>query len=123
MCELRPALASDFELFYGIRPAHTFTGVVAVEDGKALGIGGVIRIPSGGRIVSQAFMEMRPEAASRKKDIIRAARMVLAQMAVDNQYVYARADDLYPNSKTFLEHFGFTHREGLDDERLYIWQR
>ena len=110
MIELIPATQKHVELFYEGLPPYSMRGIVALEDGKPIGIGGTFNLA--GR--TYMFSEMREEAFKHKKYILKAARLVLDQAR--DKIVYAQAEQ-WSTAPRFLKHLGF---ELIDSgNRLY----
>lgn len=110
MIELRDARQPDIERFYGQTPPYSMRGIVALEDGEPIGIGGLFVFQ--GRLFM--FSEIRPHALKYRRHILRAARRVL-QLAA-GKIVYACAEQ-WDSAPRFLQHLGF---ELIDEtQRLY----
>ena len=100
--ELSYATQADVEEFYAGQALYSCRAVIARLDGKAVGLGGVYRV---GKQMC-VFTEIRDEMKPYKKDIIRAARMVLE---IINKYttVIAHPDPTQPTAESFGKHFNF----------------
>ena len=104
MVELLPATQDLVERYYGKRPLMSMRGVVAVEDGVPIGLGGVYRDQN--RMV--VFCEMKPAAKKYRKHILMAARLVL-KLAYEYDELRAVASPDEPTAVRFLGHLGFRH--------------
>lgn len=104
---VRLATPEDLTKFYGPDNPVYFSAraVVAERDGELLGVGGICRVNK----QMQVFTDIRGDVS--KKDIIRAARMVID---LANRYtaVVAYADLDKPTAIGFGKHFGF-HETGV----------
>lgn len=117
-CELRLLTRQDFVDWFGHPPSNTLRGVAGVEDGKLLGIGGVVYEYG----LAKAFMELKPEAKAYKRDIVRGARAVLNMMRREHWLVYAVAGDS-EQAPRFLQHFGFQKLKDSRIGEIYQWRR
>lgn len=100
--EVRFATRQDLEAYYKDDPVYySSRAVVVVQDGEVVGVGGICRVG----IHHLIFSDMREGRVS-KKDIVRAARMVL-ELASRYTSVIAYADEELATSRGFIEHFGF----------------
>lgn len=102
-CEFRKATAQDALEFYGKPPCNSFRGIVAVEDGKVIGIGGLFY--EGKNLV--AFSDMKPEMRKHRKDMARSCRMLIDMVREAKRPVYAVADPNEPTSPYLLAKLGF----------------
>lgn len=107
MVEIRQATQADIEAFYGKKPIYSMRGVVGLEDGIPIGIGGVYQ--AGGKFI--AFCELKPEARRHRKYILKAARLALS-IADRYDTVYAILSATEPGARRFVEHLGFKHITG-----------
>lgn len=112
MIEIRPANQKDIEEYYGGKPVYSMKGIVVLEDGKPIGVGGIFWY-EGKRVM---FSEMKVEAAKYKRAIIRAAKDVIKQF--DGKVVYAIAENC-TTSPRFLKHLGFE----LVNEKEKLYRR
>lgn len=101
MIELRAATQTDIEAFYGKLPMFTMRGIVAVQDGEVLGVGGTYKY-NGNTIV---FCEIKEHAKKYRKYILKAAKMLIQR--IPEKRVFAVCDVKQPTAKRFLEHLGF----------------
>jgi len=104
-CEIRAATAKDAFNFYGKPPSNSFKGVVAVKEGKVIGIGGLFYTKSG----LIAFSDMKPEMRQHKKLIVKGCRVIMGMVKNAETPVYAVANDQEPTAKNLLERLGFVN--------------
>lgn len=100
--ELRHATRKDLEAYYKNDSVYySSRAVVAVDGDEVVGVGGVCRVGTHHLV----FTDIQQDRVS-KKDIIKAARMVLE---IVNRYpvVIAYANEEIPTSRVFNKHFGF----------------
>lgn len=117
--EFRYATQKDAEEFYGKRPLMSMRAIVAVEDGKPIGIGGVCRHEN--QMV--CFSEMKDEMRKYKKGILTVSRMVYEIIQRYN-VVYAIANKNEKNARRLITHFGFELAEvNSDGEEVYRWRK
>ena len=102
MVELRTATQADVEQYFGKKPDFSLRGVVAVEDGKTIGVGGVYR--AGAQIM--VFVDMKDEMRKYPKLIVKAGKLVLPYI---NRYtvVMAYVKPEQEAAMRFAKHFGF----------------
>lgn len=100
MIEFRPATQKDVEAFYNGKPMFSMTGIIALEDGKPIGICGVYHC-EGMRIV---FSEMKQEARKYRKLILKIAKLLMHGI---QGKVYANANPDEQTAHRFLTHLGF----------------
>lgn len=105
---LRQATQKDVESYYGGLPLCTMRGIVAVKDGEVIGLGGTYKYQG----YTVVFCDMRENAKKHKKHIIKAARMVLANLCTGR--VFAICDTKQESAPRFLGHLGF---ELIDPEK------
>jgi len=79
--------------------------LVGELDGRPLGLVGIY--PERGRLIM--FATLTPEAKHWKREILHAARSMIAQVAHLQAPIHARADPQIPGSARLLEHLGFRH--------------
>lgn len=111
MVELLPATQDLVERYYGKRPLMSMRGIVAVEDGVPIGLGGLYRDQN--RMI--VFCEMKPAAKKYRRHILMAAKLVLALIREYDE-VRAVASPDEPTAVRFLEHLGFRH----EVENVYV---
>ncbi len=102
-CSFRTATQEDALEFFGELPPFSFKGIVAVEDGKVIGIGGISR--TGG--VLTAFSDMKPEMRKYKREMVMTCRMIVAMIKQQDRPVYAVANNSEPTSLSLLVRLGF----------------
>jgi len=110
---LRWATPADIESFYGTRPTQTVRALAWEMDGVVIGMGGLSR--DAGQIV--AFLDLKPEARTNKRALVRALREGHKKLFVNNMPVIAIADPNEPTARGLLEHFGFEHIEN----GVFVW--
>lgn len=101
---IRLATPEDMDRFYaGDKDSMYYSSraVVAERDGELIGMGGVCRVNS----QMQVFTDIRVSDMS-KRDIIKAARMVL-EIVSRYTSVVAYADPALCTAEGFAKHFGF----------------
>ena len=104
--EFIPATREILESYYGEPREHTTKAVVAVDDGKVVGVAGISRIE--GKWV--AFMSATDEARKHKKEFVRGIRAFRKLLNGMNRPVYADADPKINGSDLLLRHAGFKNR-------------
>jgi hypothetical protein len=119
MINFRPATAKDVEEFYGKPSKHSFRGLVAVDDGSIVGIGGITTVNS--RLV--VFTSMREEMKRHKKAVAKGCRLMMDMVKEAGRPVYAVADPNEPTAEKLLAKLGFepTGLSGSDGETL-VWR-
>lgn len=120
MVELRTATKEDVEQYFNGKPRFSMRGVVAVEDGTVIGVGGVYL--AGKQVM--VFVDMKDQMRKYPKLIVKAGKMVLPIL---NRYTVATAM-VKPEQEAavrFAEHFGFEPTEEVNEYgRVYIrWNR
>lgn len=95
-----PALV---EAYYGKPAPFTFRGHVALLDGKPVGVGGVY-YDDGNPV---AFSDMGEEMRARKRDIVRAIRLLKRQFDASKAALYAVASREEATSQSLLARLGF----------------
>lgn len=118
MIEIRQATQENVEQYLGCAPMFSLRGIVAFSDDRPIGIGGVYR--ENGFLF--AFSEIRPEGHKYKKHILKAAKIVVAQMRerYTGESIYAVPDVREESAERFLRHLGF--RPVPDKPGLYKWE-
>ena len=106
----RPATRKDINHFYP-HLKYTFKAVVAENEDKVLGIGGIYY--DGDSIV--VFSRFDPELKTYPLALARGAKKIMK--IVGEKTCYAVADENIPESQNLLERLGFKHIEG----RVYKW--
>jgi len=114
--EIRPATAADIAAYYGSSVAPTVRAVVAVMDGKPVGIAGV----KYERGALMAFSEIRNEMRPHRKAIVKGARMAVDMIRRIGAPVYAVGN--LPTSDELLRHYGFERVGESRDGGVYQWQ-
>lgn len=102
-CSLQPATAEAAEAFYGRPVDYSFKGIIAVEDEKVIGIGGIYRL-NGKRV---AFTDMKPEMRRHKKVMVKSCRLLMAMIREEKGPVYAVANQDEPTAPDLLARLGF----------------
>ena len=117
-CKLKTATAKDAFEFYGKAPSNSFKGIVAVEGGKVIGIGGIFH----NKTNLVVFTDMKPEMRQYKKAIVKGCRMIMNMVKEANRPVYAIANPDEPTAEKLLEKLGFVHT-GLENEfgETLVW--
>ena len=117
-CEIRTATAKDAFSFYGKAPINSFKGIVAVENDKVIGIGGLFYSQS--NLV--VFTDMKPEMRQYKKAIVKGCRIIMDMVKNADRPVYAMANPDEPTAERLLEKLGFVHT-GLKNElgETLVW--
>ncbi len=98
--EATPALVTAY---YGKPAPFTFRGHVAVLDGKPVGVGGVY-YDRGNPV---AFSDMGEEMRGRKRDIVRAIRLLKQQFDASKASLLAIANRDEATSQNLLMRLGF----------------
>lgn len=98
----RTATQEDALAFYGRPPDYSFRGVVAVLDGRVVGIGGVYR--DAGRPI--VFTDMKDEMREHRRARAKAVRIMI-ELADRHPIVYAVASPDEPTSGPLLAKLGF----------------
>ena len=112
LTSIEPATEGLLTAFYGRPPPRTVRALVAVRDGKPIGVAGVWR--GAERLVM--FSDLSPEARADKRLMVRGIRAVLGLVRDTGLPVHAVADKEVEGSERLLERVGF-HR--LTDE---VWE-
>lgn len=100
--ELSFATQADVEEFYGAPSFYSCRAVIARIDGEPVGLAGVYRVDKN----MVVFTDIREGMRSRKKDILRASKMV--ESIMDRYpYVLAYADTEEETADSFGAHFNF----------------
>lgn len=99
--EIIPATAELLRDFYGEDVARTVRAVVAMQDGKMVGVGGYY--VDGQRAV--IFSDLSEYGMTKKKAIVKATRATLDM--VQSAGLVGTAIRQTEESATYLEHFGF----------------
>lgn len=99
--------------FYGERPYKTMKAIACVEDGEVLAVGGYCVLPHGIAV----FSEIKPEAMSKKKMIVKGTRMIMEMAKKAKLPIYAIAQPEIEGSCRLLEKLGFVEKEGI-----YRWE-
>jgi len=118
---VRPAVAADFDAFYGRPPARRVQAVVVeAPDGDVLGIGGVERQSAG----LCAFMDVAAgvDPACHRRALVRAAREVLRRARGSGLPVFAVRDREQPKAAGLLGHFGFAPTGGAHHQEIWRCQ-
>lgn len=111
MITLVPATRELVDAYHdGIPINYSMCGIVALEDGVPIGIGGIYNYNNR----TYMFCEMKDCARKYRKYIIKAGREVLK--LAEGKIVYAVAQDGIESAPRFLEHLGFEHVNGT----LYV---
>lgn len=101
--EVRPATAADVVAFYGEPQSATIRAVVALEDGKPIGIAGIARKCG----VLMMFSEMKPEMRKYPKQMLKAAKKLMT--LIEGLPVLAVADPNEPTAERLLRHLGLDY--------------
>lgn len=112
MIEIVPATQKLVETYYGGKPAYSMRGVVALEDGIPVGLGGLMVYQG----KTYMFCEMKDCARKYRKSILKAGKQVLK--LAKGKIVYAVAQDGIESAPRFLEHLGFQLLD--NDKKLYV---
>lgn len=113
---MRQATAADLVEFYGKPHSFSCRAVVAVKDGRVIGVGGVYYY----RRQVIAFSEVKPELLESKRDMVVASHATFDLIHRMDVPVYALADDSLMHSAKTLEHYGFEHIG--PEENVYMWE-
>ena len=89
--------------YYGKPAPFTFKGYVALLDGKPVGVGGIYY--DNERPV--AFSDMAPEMRARKRDVVRAIRLLKNQFDACKAQLFVIANKDEPTSPHLLTKLGF----------------
>ncbi len=118
-CSLKPATAEAAEAFYGRPVDYSFKGIVAVEDEKVIGIGGIYRL-NGHRV---AFTDMKPEMRRHKREMVKSCRLLMNMIRDEKAPVYAVANQDEPTAADLLTRLGF-EPTGLYNEvgETLVWR-
>jgi hypothetical protein len=116
---IRQATAADIAAFYGETPRRSMRALVAVLDGKPVGLAGVYYHQ--GQVV--AFSETKPELQGMRHAIGRGALAVLAMLKRMNIPVLALAQQDIEGSAAFLARCGFEHVETTCEGEVYRWRK
>lgn len=103
MISFRSATAKDAYEFYGKAPSNSFTGIVAVDEGNIVGIGGLFRHKQ--HLI--AFTDLKPEMRPHKKALVKGCRMMINIIKKAKRPVYAVADPTEPTAAYLLAKIGF----------------
>lgn len=117
--EIREATAADIAAFYGETPKRSMRAMVAVLDGKPVGLAGVYY--HAGQVV--AFSEAKPEIQGLRHAIGRGTLAVLAMFRRLNIPVLALAQQDIPGSERFLERCGFEHVDSTCEGEVFRWRK
>ena len=98
--EIVPATPELVKAYYGEDQKPTIRAVVAVRDGKVLGIAGVHRIG----LAYAVFSEMTDELKQDKRSIVRGLREVKKITGSLKMKLYAKTDD--PNNTVLIDRLG-----------------
>jgi hypothetical protein len=101
--EFRTATPKDVTEYYGGLPAFSFKGMVAVEDGEVIGVGGVYRYAGVPLIFSERKGQMRKHLKARAK----AVRILISFAESLGPVVYAVPDPIEPTAPYLLAKLGF----------------
>lgn len=110
MIEIVPATKEHVEFYYNGKPTYSMRGVVALEDGVPIGLGGLL-VHQGKMYM---FCEMRDCARKYRKYILKAGKEVIK--LAEGKIVYAVAQKDIESAPRFLEHLGFE----LIHDSLYV---
>jgi len=115
---IRPATAADLIAFYGRPPPASVRALVAILDGRPVGVGG-LKYEGGadGETLLVAFSDLRPELRAYPVAIMRAARRVVASM--QGRPAIALADPAEPGAPAFLARLGFVHAASTAAGEIY----
>jgi hypothetical protein len=106
-----PATAELLDAFYAerpdSRPKMTTRSVVAVKDGKPVGVGGFYVEPERGRVV--LFGDLTDDLRRDKRLLIMGYRAALDMAKSYSPRVYSLADAAIAGSEVLLEHMGGRH--------------
>jgi RimJ/RimL family protein N-acetyltransferase len=101
----RPATREDYIAFYGEAPKRSLRAYVLDLDGRILGVGG-IRYQNPGQ-PPFLFSDIKPEARQWPKEMVKAAKMALADFGPAP--ILAIADPHEKGSIRLLTYLGFKH--------------
>ncbi len=89
--------------FYKGLPPKTCRAWAFIEDGDVVGLCGYYKVGTGNLV----FTEFSDEMRANPRQVIKAARAVLAELALKRLPVFAKCDFSLNASERFLKHFGF----------------
>ncbi len=114
----RPATAADLIAFYGRPPPASVRALVAILDGRPVGVAGIKyeRGADGGKLLV-AFSDMGPELRAYPVAVMRAARRTMALLR--GRPVIALASPAEPNAPAFLARLGFVHAASTAEGEIY----
>lgn len=95
--------------YYGHPPKQTMRALVAVEDGRPIGVAG-IKIEGGKSVLFSDFSDELREHSGFKRAIIKGYRRLL-QLFPDTT-IYSKADPDIEGACDLLAHLGFRHYRG-----------
>lgn len=101
----RPATQRDFLAFYGRESPWTLRGAVAEMNGEIVGFGGVYFDQD----TAMAFSDMRDTMRRKRKDVVRAARHLMALIRSFGVPVFAYANPAEYTAPKLLARLGFEY--------------
>jgi hypothetical protein len=112
---IRPATADDIATFSDLPSKPSIRAWVAEQDGKLLGMGGVVF--SQGRWL--AFVDLTDDLRPHKIAIARTAIRFLAECRRSGiRFIYAEADTKEPGASRWLTSLGFE----IDPRKQYLYR-
>lgn len=116
---LRPATKEDWVAFYGYPPRFTFKGLAAEQDGKTVGLTGLLFQ----RPYVLAFGNLSDPLRPFKTKIGLAVRWMIRAMKDHGRPVIAVANPEEPTASEMLERMGFRHVGQSPDGEVYQWRK
>jgi hypothetical protein len=112
--KIRPSQKGDLEEVLKERWGDTFRGITVVEDGRVVGVVGVMH----GREL-QAFSTITIDPRQDLRLMVKGVRQYRELLSHYDLPVYAAPDPDKETAEGFLQHVGFKKRE----DGLYVWTR
>lgn len=114
---IKPATSKLTKEFYGIFP-KSFKGIVALLNGKVIGVGG-LKYEDGKMML---FSDIKDELRPYKKDICKAIRIFGRMVKKANYPIVAIAGKEEKNSERILTALGFSPNGQLAPEGKIFWR-
>ncbi len=114
MVEIVPATEAMIKAIGEEPIGKTVYAIVVVDGARTLGVGGFYLSSIG----AVAFSKVSDELKRKPRQILKAARMLLAMIRSKGLVAYAERDPKIETAASFLEHLGFKRF----NEEIYVWR-